>query len=447
MICGLATCINCIDKDDEERCLCKLHKKGNNERHELIDVDDTLFEPNYVDVYLSCLSIPGFDFNELNFPGFELLEIRAEETMQKMGNNMVKTVLKEKEKLWKIDLELLTKRRLNKNKVYHGRKRKMPLPVNITEGCDLVTCKRTKKNLKQECSFKRGARRKCCFAGCMITDGDKDFVTMKLVKSKPKRSFVEMNASGEKVDSIKRVMRNHYLRYYTLDRRGIKDEEKDYFLCDQHELETKTVKKTIKRSKRDLKVTLNLTVPKPVGVQRQSTTASKGTARDRLFSSHVDLLQKEITSLDKTKSKKYETIITAAVENARLAMQAWDKLEESVATLPKNTENGSCLSESKGEPKLKYNTLTNKEVKRRTGFISKEAMLAFIVLVCNADRGKMTETKMSLTWMEEWFVYFEYLWGRTLTRWLDVEASTGLNTRLARIVFDYRNRQVLACRA
>ena len=233
---------------------------------------------------------------------------------------------------------------------------------------------------------------------------------------------------------------------YTLDRCGIKDEGKDYFLCDQHELETKTVKKSIKRSKRDLKVTLNLIVPKPVGVQRQSTTASKGTGRDRLFSSHVDLLQKEITSLDKTKSKKYETIITAAVENARLAMQAWDKLEESVATLPKITENESCHSESRGEPKIKYDTLTNKEVKRRTGFTSKEALLCFIVLVCNADRDKMTVTKTSLTWMEEWFVYFEYLWGRTLTRWMDVEASTGLNTRLARSVFDYRNRQVLACR-
>ena len=248
LICGLATCISCLDKDCEDRCLCNLHKDRNDIAREPMDEEDSrgkddmniqTFEPNYADAYLTCMSIPDFDFDDFDFPGFKLLKIRAKETAQQMGINMVTTVLKEKEKMWKSDLELLTKRRRKMNKMYHGRKRKNPLaPLKqekslsprVSEGCKLVEKERIR-------SFTRGPRRKCCFAGCKTTDKDKDFVRMKLVKSKPKRSFDEMNASGEKVDSIKRVMYNHYLRYYTLDRCGMKDEGRDYFLCDQHELE------------------------------------------------------------------------------------------------------------------------------------------------------------------------------------------------------------------
>ena len=42
-----------------------------------------IFFPNYVDTYLSCSAIPGFDFeNHDDIPGFRLLAIRAKETLE-----------------------------------------------------------------------------------------------------------------------------------------------------------------------------------------------------------------------------------------------------------------------------------------------------------------------------------------------------------------------------
>ena len=76
--------------------------------------------------------------------------------------------------------------------------------------------------------------------GCSKNDNDKDYISISMVQTKPKRSFCDMES--EKVESVKRVMYNHCLRYYTLDRCDQKDNGGDYYLCNEHEMETKVVK-------------------------------------------------------------------------------------------------------------------------------------------------------------------------------------------------------------
>jgi hypothetical protein len=54
-------------------------------------------------------------------------------------------------------------------------------------------------------------------------------------------------------------------------------------------------------------------------------------------------------------------------------------------------------------------------------------LLCYVIIVCNGNLSLMMETSTSLTWFEEWFFFFEMLWGRTLIRWLDAERVYGIN--------------------
>ena len=79
--------------------------------------------------------------------------------------------------------------------------------------------------------------------------------------------------------------------------------------------------------------------------------------------------------------------------------------------------------------------ISDDEVKRRTGFRTKGAMLGYIFLICNGDIAVIQERHSSLTWFEEWFLSLEWTWGRTLTRWVDVaaEANYGVKEEKCRL--------------
>ena len=88
----------------------------------------------------------------------------------------------------------------------------------------------------------------------------------------------------------------------------------------------------------------------------------------------------------------------------------------------------------------------DKEVKRRTGFQSLNHMLAFMVIVCNGDHDMMIYKSTKLTWLEEWFFAFEYLWGRTISRWWDAEAEMNINRQATLIIFRTKLDMIKACR-
>ena len=67
-------------------------------------------------------------------------------------------------------------------------------------------------------------------------------------------------------------------------------------------------------------------------------------------------------------------------------------------------------------PTVRPNTLSKRQVKRRTGFKCETAMLKYIMIVCNGDFDTLTTTATNLTWYEEWFLFFEMMWGKSHTR-------------------------------
>ena len=117
-ICGKAMCVECKGEEDEDRCLCRLHKNGATESvpagvtgGATVDAsaakanieEETIgtFIPNYVDVYTSCVAIPGFSFDKCEIPGFQLVKLRAERTLTEMGTRLVNTVVNDKKHRWR----------------------------------------------------------------------------------------------------------------------------------------------------------------------------------------------------------------------------------------------------------------------------------------------------------------------------------------------------------
>ena len=82
--------------------------------------------------------------------------------------------------------------------------------------------------------------------------------------------------------------------------------------------------------------------------------------------------------------------------------------------------------------------MQDSEVKRRTGFRSKEALLSYIFVVCDGDIKTVQMRSSSLTWFEEWFMHFEHEWGRPTPRWEDVVAVFGVHPREATTIFDQK---------
>jgi hypothetical protein len=92
--------------------------------------------------------------------------------------------------------------------------------------------------------------------------------------------------------------------------------------------------------------------------------------------------------------------------------------------------------------------LPDVEIKRRTGFKSEAAMLSFVSVVCNGDFNLIEYAPSTLTWYEEWIFYFEFIWGKSLSRWEDAQSEAHFNliAKNLRKIFDRKLNIVLACR-
>ena len=80
--------------------------------------------------------------------------------------------------------------------------------------------------------------------------------------------------------------------------------------------------------------------------------------------------------------------------------------------------------------------MSDSEVKRRTGFPCEISLLTYIFAVCNGDIDIIKTRQTTLTWYEEWFLHFEFIWCKSLTRIVDVERTFGINRRFIENIID-----------
>ena len=65
---------------------------------------------------------------------------------------------------------------------------------------------------------------------------------------------------------------------------------------------------------------------------------------------------------------------------------------------------------SKEDPVVLPQQQSDRDIKASTNFRSEKEMIAFIIIICNADWEKMTTSVTGImTWFEEWSFFFEYI--------------------------------------
>ena len=73
--------------------------------------------------------------------------------------------------------------------------------------------------------------------------------------------------------------------------------------------------------------------------------------------------------------------------------------------------------------------LSDAEVKHRTGYPTMAAFLSYLFIVCDGDITLLQHRNSPLMRFEEWFMHFEYKWGRTMAHIWDVSKEYGPNSR------------------
>ena len=74
-------------------------------------------------------------------------------------------------------------------------------------------------------------------------------------------------------------------------------------------------------------------------------------------------------------------------------------------------------------------------------------MMAFVVIVNKGDIRKVSETTTHvLTWFEEWYAFFEIIYGKRINRWVDGIEKYKVSDATLRKLFLTRLKQVLSTR-
>lgn len=157
------------------------------------------------------------------------------------------------------------------------------------------------------------------------------------------------------------------------------------------------------------------------------TSLSRGNAFDRATLRHVMAIsnnehalahQQIVEMADVEHGDQQLSQINPAVRNAaglNVHTGSWDRDADYDGDTPSHDD------DSWREPIFTVKDLVPKEMKRLTGFDDLRMMLSFASMVCGGDLTTMTRTCSMLTWLEEWMLYFQFVWSRTIVRYEDYE--------------------------
>ena len=153
---------------------------------------------------------------------------------------------------------------------------------------------------------------------------------------------------------------------------------------------------------------------------------------------------------------KHPMLVDAASTNAELVLDVSAKYDELKIKYEKvenqlheyktkekygHEDNNASSPDTNGSanvlPVISYEEMmkNNAEVKRRKGMQSLAHLISYALLSCNGDYNQMTRNQSYLTWLKEWFLCFEYVWGRTLQQWINAAAVYKSSVRTVRRVF------------
>jgi len=91
--------------------------------------------------------------------------------------------------------------------------------------------------------------------------------------------------------------------------------------------------------------------------------------------------------------------------------------------------------------------LTATEVNLRTGFADICNLLFFISIICNGDLDKCMQQTSYMCWLEEWFFFFEMMYGHMANRWIDYEWLYQISKLVLCRIFKQKLEMILTARS
>jgi hypothetical protein len=85
---------------------------------------------------------------------------------------------------------------------------------------------------------------------------------------------------------------------------------------------------------------------------------------------------------------------------------------------------------------IRLEKLNDKKIKYQTGFPSLLTLFGYIAVVCKGDISTISTTSSTLTWFEEWYLFFEVVYGKTCARWIDASNKYNMCASTLRVVYD-----------
>jgi hypothetical protein len=95
---------------------------------------------------------------------------------------------------------------------------------------------------------------------------------------------------------------------------------------------------------------------------------------------------------------------------------------------------------------VRFCDINDDKVHVQTGFRSLLCMLAYIAIVSNGDIKKIQSSSTILTWFEEWYLFFEVMYSRSVSRWVDVQYKYHVSDVTVRKIYDKKLDEALALR-
>jgi hypothetical protein len=80
--------------------------------------------------------------------------------------------------------------------------------------------------------------------------------------------------------------------------------------------------------------------------------------------------------------------------------------------------------------------MDNVAIKIRTGLPKIMTVIAFIAITAKGQPEKIKIAKSKLTWYEEWVCFFEILFGKVGSRWIDMAHLYKLSKQTIHQIFD-----------
>ena len=303
------------------------------------------------------------------------------------------------------------------------------------------------------------SRRTCVYPGCNSTHLQ-DNISFHRVPPAPNPTLRNGTSKDRKSYAMRLFHRNECMRRLGI---SLADPRKEIRFCSEHPVVK--VSKSFSWNDKDgiqrrgvaifdticaysHKSTLNAT----------SVGTSKGVGVDRMTIRFIESMQMEQDSPEMALVQTLETSegaleqmngsirksanLEAHLEAAKLEGRRDKRLRSPVQTTDSKRRKRSCRVVKK--PK----ELREWIVKCETGFTSVTHLLSYVSIICNGDISKILAPTTNLTWFEEWYLFFELLWGRTLTRWCDAEGKYDVHRHTLRTdVFDVKLIMLMSTRA